>query len=424
MNNRRGFIKKLSAVAAGVVIGNNTFAHTKPIKSLPTKDYFIANPNDYWKLVAASFHIDNELTYLNNGTMGPSPAAVEQVIVEKIRDVNSDLKYGGGEECRESLAQLMGCEKEEITITHNTTEGLNLAAWGLPLKKGDEVIMTSHEHVGNAMPWLNKRHLDGIKIKTFKPALEQSNVLEQINSLITKRTRVITVPHVSCTIGQLFPVEAICKLARDKGIYSVIDGAHGVGALELNVNAIDADVYVSCGHKWLLGPKGTGMVYIPERMFDELNPVFAGAYTDNGFDITVNPPTFNGYSKTAHRYDYGTQNSALKFGLNAAAQFHLQIGAKRVKNRVFDLNEYLYQKLLELDNVTLLSSNEKASRSMMLGFKHRKLDYKEVAKKLWKKRYRIRQVPESGVDGIRVSTHIYNNLQQIDGFVSAIKELE
>jgi selenocysteine lyase/cysteine desulfurase len=159
-------------------------------------------------------------------------------------------------------------------------------------------------------------------------------------------------------------------------------------------------------------------------MFDVLKPVFAGAYTDNGYDITVNPPTFNGYSKTAHRYDYGTQSSALKYGLDSAAQFHLQIGTQVINDRVFELNEYLYQKLLELDFIELLSSPEKESRSMMLGFKHKKLDYKDVAKKLWRKRYRIRQVPESGVDGIRVSTHIYNNTNQIDGFISALKELE
>jgi selenocysteine lyase/cysteine desulfurase len=424
MSNRRAFIKKLGAATAGVIVGNHAIGSSKQINALPSKQDYITNPEGYWDLVASAFHIDKDLVYLNNGTMGPSPAVVEQVVIEKIRDVNSDLRYGGGEECRASLAQMMGCEKTEITITHNTTEGLNLAAWGLPLKKGDEVIITTHEHVGNAMPWLNKRHHDGIKIKTFEPALEQAKVLEQINSLITKRTKVISVPHISCTIGQLFPVEAICKLAKDKGIYSVIDGAHGVGALNLNMQAIGADVYVSCGHKWLLGPKGTGMAYIPERMFDVLKPVFAGAYTDNGYDITVNPPTFNGYSKTAHRYDYGTQSSALKYGLDSAAQFHLQIGTQVINDRVFELNEYLYQKLLELDFIELLSSPEKESRSMMLGFKHKKLDYKDVAKKLWRKRYRIRQVPESGVDGIRVSTHIYNNTNQIDGFISALKELE
>ncbi|MFY0674930.1 MAG: aminotransferase class V-fold PLP-dependent enzyme [Bacteroidia bacterium] len=423
MSSRRRFVKKIGAAAAGLILGNRSYSATVTQPQVFSQQTFEQDPIKFWELVRSSFHIDENLTYLNNGTLGPSPAIVEHTISEKITQINSNLRYGGGEECRESLAKLMGCKKEEICITHNTTEGLNIAAWGLPLKKGDEVLMTTHEHVGNAMPWINRMHLDGIKLQTFKPAGTQNEILGQIARLINKRTRVITVPHVSCTIGQQFPVKEICKLAREKGIYSVIDGAHGVGALKLNMKDIDADVYASCGHKWLLGPQGTGMAYIPERMFDVLTPVFAGAYSDDGYDITVNPPTFNGYSKTAHRYDYGTQSSAFKYGIHAAANFHLEIGLDKIENRVLELNEYLYQKLLDIDSIELLSSTEKESRSMMLGFKHKVMSYEEVANKLWRRRYRVRQVPEAKVNGVRVSTHMYNTFAQLDGFVSALKAL-
>ncbi|MGB0430000.1 MAG: aminotransferase class V-fold PLP-dependent enzyme [Bacteroidia bacterium] len=423
MSNRRSFLKKLGLLSASTVFNKQwALASEKPLL-LGSQKLLHSNSDKYWQMVQSAFHIEKGYNYFNNGTMGPSPAVVEQAVIQKVKKINSNLNYGGGEDCRDSIAELIGAKANEISITHNTTEGLNVAAWGLPLSKNDEVIITSHEHVGNAMPWLNRRAIDGIKVNTFKPALNANKVLEQINSLITRKTRVISIPHISCTIGQRFPVKQVCQLAKEKGIYTVIDGAHGAGGLNLNMQDIDPDIYVSCGHKWMLGPKGTGFIYIPERMFDIVKPIFAGAYTDSGFDITVNPPTLKGYSQTAHRYDYGTQNAALKIGLKAAADFHLEIGAENVEKRIIELNEYLYHKLIQNDSISVLSSTDLESRSMMLGFKHKTLSYQQVAKGLQKHRIRIRQVPESGVDCIRVSTHIYNSFDQIDYMVDQIEAL-
>ncbi len=425
MSGRRRFLKKLGVLSA-TVLATGDLLKASPNSSIeiPNPNLLSVDPEKYWQLIKNSFHLDEGFFYFNNGTMGPSPAIVEQAIIEKITKVNSNLRYGGGEECRDSIAKMINAKPNEISITHNTTEGLNIAAWGLPLKKGDEVIMTTHEHVGNAMPWLNRRELHQIVVKTFSPSLNSNKVLEQIESLITKKTKVIAIPHISCTIGQRFPVKQICALAKSKGIFSVIDGAHGAGALQLNMQDIDPDIYVSCGHKWMLGPKGTGFAYIPERMLDVIKPVFAGAYTDNGFDITVNPPTFNGYNKTAHKYDYGTQNSALKIGLQVAADFNLNIGPKQVEDRVLELSEHLYKSVNELDFIEVLSSDQIESRSMMIGIKHKKIPYKQVYSLLSEKSIRVRQVPESGVDCIRISTHIYNSFDQIDYLVEQLKLLK
>lgn len=423
MSSRRSFLKKLGKITTtGMAMGwlNPSLA------SSVEKTVFGSGAIEpgFWETVEQAFHMGERLVYLNNGTIGPSPSKVEEAVVEHIRLVNTTMRYGGGEDVREHIAAFINADKTEISLTHNTTEGINVAAWGLPLKRKDEVIMTAQEHVGNAMPWINRSQHDGIVVKTFWPALTQQEVLSQIESLITRRTRVITIPHISCTIGQTFPIKEVCKMAREKGIYTVIDGAHGAGTLDLDMEDLGPDVYACCGHKWLLGPKGTGFLYVRREILDVLKPVFAGAYTDRGFDITKSPPTFEGYNPTAHRYDYGTQNAALRVGLSAAIEFHTEIGLQNIEKRVLELNEYLYERMLGLDMVELISSPEAKSRSMMLGFKHKKIPYMELFQILWEDRIRIRVVPESGLNSIRVSTHIYNSKEQLDLLIDALKRTD
>ncbi|MBI1185179.1 aminotransferase class V-fold PLP-dependent enzyme [bacterium] len=423
MTNRRGFIKKLGWLTSVGLLPS--FSKAALANDWLHKAGHIADPDSpqYWDFVREAFHLESGLVYLNNGTMGPSPAVVEHAVVQKIQSVNSNLHYGGGHEARDSIAQMINAKGSEISLTHNTTEGINVVVWGLPLQKGDEVIITTHEHVGNAMPWINRSQWDGITIKTFKPALTAAEVLNQIESLISRKTKVISVPHISCTIGQRFPVQEICALAREKGIFTVIDGAHGAGALHLDMQQMQPDFYISCGHKWMLGPKGTGFVYVPEKHFEILKPVFAGAYTDKGYDISVSPPTFNGYAETAHRYDYGTQNAALHIGLDEAVKFNKLIGTEKVEERILALNNHLYEALAQMPEIELLSSSEAASRSMMLGFKHKGIAYNELSSKLMQQdqKFRVRQVPEAGLNSIRVSTHIYNSFEQLDAFIETLK---
>src|SRR5207248_996916 len=138
-------------------------------------------------------------------------------------------EYMGSEAAREALPAFIGVKESEISLTHNVTEGINVIAWGLPLKKGDEVIMTTHEHVGNALPWLNRAKLHGIVIRTFQPALTASENLDSIKKLIGKKTRAIAVPHITCTTGLVLPVKEIAALAKEKGLFCFIDGAHGAG---------------------------------------------------------------------------------------------------------------------------------------------------------------------------------------------------
>src|SRR5215212_5565436 len=232
MTTRRKFIRNTSVLAAGsAFLGFNNNANAYPAK----KDFINAGEDELWKLVRASFPLNEKPVYLNNGTMGPSPYSVIETQYKSTLEVDSTGTYGGWEEAVPAIARFVNAADNEICLTRNVTEGINIACWGLNLKKGDEVIITNHEHVGNALPWLNRARLHGIVLKPVSLAPTAAETLNHISSAITKKTKVIAVPHIPCTQGQVLPVKEICTLAKEKGIYSFIDGAHGPGMLKVDL---------------------------------------------------------------------------------------------------------------------------------------------------------------------------------------------
>lgn len=420
MSNRRRFLQKLSAsfLATGVFIGNSS-----PVFSNSLIDHSLSEV-DFWKEIRNGFPLTRERVYLNNGTFGPEPYAVSQAMNTCLEEINSSGEYGHFDQERAFLADFLGVKTDELSLTHNTTEGINIMVWGLPLNKGDEVILTTHEHVGNGLPWLNRAKLDGIIIRTFEPQDTQEKNLEAIKNLINSKTRVIAVPHVTCTTGVVFPIKEIADLARSKGIYSAIDGAHGAGTFDLNISELGCDFYAGCFHKWMLGPVGTGFLYVKKERLEELQAIQIGGYSDAGWDMTTNPPVIYGLNPTAHRYDYGTQSRALYVGAAAAAKYHFEIGKQKVESRIRELNEYLFTGLQTMGTkIQILTPEEKESRIAMISFKTDLKDFKELGIELAKDGFRIRQVPESGVNAIRVSTHIYNSEAEIESLVKAIAKI-
>ena len=258
MNSRRSFIQKLSVGIAipGLVSFNPPTPAT--LKSINHSQ----NGEEFWNDVRKKFPLKDSRVYLNNGTFGPSPQVVLDALQSSFAETNTSGEYGHIEPEREKLAEFVGIKTSEISLTHNTTEGINIMCWGLPLKAGDEVIITLHEHVGNALPWLNRAKLHGIVLKPFEPKSTQEENLDLIKSLLTPKTKVIAIPHVTCTTGLVFPIKEISAFARGKGIFTAIDGAHGAGTFDLDLHDLGCDLYASSYHKWVLGPNGTGFLLL------------------------------------------------------------------------------------------------------------------------------------------------------------------
>jgi len=375
----------------------------------------------FWNIVRDQFPVTKVKTYFNTGTMGPSPYQVIDIVNQYNRWMETYGEYQGVEVAREKLAEYLNVQVSELSLTHNTTEGINIIAWGLPLKRGDEVIMTTHEHVGNALPWLNRAKIDGIVIKTFEPGKTAAENLNRINDLINTRTRVIAIPHITTTTGTRFPAKEVAQLGHEKGLWVFMDGAHGPGSMNIDLNTMDVDFYAASTHKWVCGPNGTGFLYVKQALLDTVQVYHIGAYSDTGWEISLDKQELTGYVPTAHRYDYATQNAALYKGVAEAISFQQQIGEDKVQERILELSGRLQRSLLEHgDRLEMLTPEETESRAGMVTFRLRDLNYRDFGKIASREKFRIRMVPESGLDAIRISTHIFNSEDEIDRFAELV----
>ena len=419
--NRRSFIKSASALASLSLSEIDLMAATQQIKTEGKG----VSPEDenYWNNVRQLFPLTKDWAYLNNGTMGPSPYPVIEATKKGMLDGDRFGNYGGWESTATKLAGFVGANEDEIALTHNVTDGINIACWGIPIKKGEEVILTTHEHVGNAFPWLCRQRLDGIVVKAYTPGNTAEETLERIKALITKKTRAIATPHIPCTQGQVFPIKEICILAREKGIFSIIDGAHGPGMLSIDLHDMGCDTYASCCHKWMLGPKGTGFLYVRKDFQETLQTYFVGGGSDNGkWNMASVPISTGDYAKNAHRYYGGTQALGLYKGVDAAIDFIETIGMANIHNRIKHLGKYVQDGLLELgDKIELITPTEDRSRCAVNGFRIKGVEYTRFYSLCAENKIRIRSVAENGLNSLRVSTHIYNNKTEIDKLLVLVK---
>jgi selenocysteine lyase/cysteine desulfurase len=309
---------------------------------------------------------------------------------------------------------------EEISLTHNVTEGINVVACGVPAKEGDEVILTTHEHAGNALPWLARARRDRIVIKSFTPAPTAAETLQRIADLIGPKTRVIAIPHITCTIGQVLPAKEIVALGHARGLWVMIDGAHTPGMLPLDVHDMGCDFFASCCHKWLMGPKGTGFLYVKKELVEILEPHWVGGGSDMGWDVRKGTVTLRA---DAHRFDFATQSAALYVGVGAAVDFVTHIGMDTIMRRDRMLALRLRHGLQELgDRVEILTPEEEGGFGAVVGFRLRAMPFDKLQQYLVEKHKIItRGVPENGLNCNRISTHIYNTSAEVDRLLAAIR---
>ncbi|MDA0314754.1 MAG: aminotransferase class V-fold PLP-dependent enzyme [Bacteroidetes bacterium] len=420
MSSRRTFLQQFGLGISLPTLAGFSFPQEKR-SPFPTG---YVQDEAYWKAIRSQFPLTTDRTYLNTGTFGPAPFSVLDAIEKSNRDINTSGEYGNSDQERIQLTQFFGIKPTELSITHNTTEGINILAWGIPLQAGDEVILTSHEHVGNALPWLNRAKFDGIVLQTFEPKGTQEENLTEVQKLINPKTKVIALPHVTCTTGLVFPIQEICKLAQTHGILTAIDGAHGAGTFDLDLHALGCDFYAGCFHKWMLGPSGTAFLYVREESLEKLRPIMIGGHSDTGWDMTVSPPTLTGYVPSARRFDYGTQSKSLAVGMVSATEFHAKIGKSNIEARLRTLNQYLLDGLSDMSSkLNILTPVEKESRISLLSFRPKNMSYQTCGNALGNAGFRIREIPEGGVNAIRISTHIYNTKEELDAFLLCLQQI-
>lgn len=418
--NRRDFIK-LSATAPmiGAASGNILAADTKqPMIKLPKFE----NTESYWEKIRAQFPITKEILYFNNGTMGPSPKYVTDIVTKQIQHVDATADYGyDAEGLRGSIGKFINADKDDITLTHNVSEGVSIIAGGLQMMPGDEVILTNQEHGGGAVPWLARAKRHGIVVKFFELDPSITKTLDNLHKARTKRTRVIAIPHITCTTGHVLPLKRIADIAHSANILLFVDGAHAPGMLRTDMKRYECDAYASCGHKWMLGPKGTGFLYISKKMRELVAPSWAGAEADKHWDYKGNLEWLD----TASKYDFGTQSSSLFTGLNAAIEWQQLIGITNIETRVNELSTYMREGLIKLmpGKFEFLTPHTSLSGITTIRLKNSER-YKDFATALQTKyKIRTRIVPEGDLQANRFSVHIYTSKKDIDIFLKATEDV-
>jgi selenocysteine lyase/cysteine desulfurase len=447
-------------------ISDYKFDPEKPFPISPEGD--VNHPehdSPYWDFIRTLFPLKSDLTFLNNGTMGITPYPVLEALNKSFHHIAENGAYPMHDgSFEENLGQILGCKGSELAITKNVSEGVNLACRAISLKKGDEVIITLHEHVGGCAAWLYRAKTEGIVLKLAALGATAEETLNNIKSVKTKNTKVIAVPHIPCTIGQVLPVNEICAWAKANGIISAIDGAHPLGMLQMNLKEMGCDYYSGCFHKWLLGPIGTGFFYASEEILSRSAIHHVAAYSVDKFDMSTTPPSMGELVNKTARYSYGTFPGPMYDGAKAAMQFYQKIGPALIEKRVKYLSKEVMNGLMAINDnpslkfpvIEVLTPAEDASRGAQVGFRIHEHPSKiassnaQVTKEgtptaitamsqslvtgtstpqasqrfcdfARKNNVILRYVAENNIHCVRVSTHYYNNKKDINRFFEVLQ---
>jgi len=421
---RRTFIRSIAGAAAGASLlsgfSTKSAAGNAAPWTVPVQD-----PSDerFWKILRSQFPLTTDRIYLNTGGLGASPYPVIEAVQSKMDELERISETGHSAELwteiKTAMTRLLGCDVDELALVRNTTEGINIVANGLPLRKGDEIILTTQEHVANALTWMGLAQRIGVQLRLFEPSTtSQKENLERLQSLITKSTRVISIPHAVTTTGLIMPVREIAGIAKAKKIWYFVDGAQTPGMFPFNLHEMGCDAFAASGHKWLMGPKETGFLYVRKDMLDTIQAKHIGAYSDGGYDFLKGTMKLN---PTAQRYEYGTVNIPLRVGLMAAFEFIERIGIETIWKRDQALSTRLFNGLREIPHVKVLSPADDSMRSAMITFMHEQIPYLKLQEHLNAFKLRTRGVSEGGLAALRISTHVYNSFDEVETVLEGVR---
>ena len=368
---------------------------------------------------------DNDLllppgyTHLQTGGVGAMPRPVFEATVAAMAAAEADPvgeTYGPGigrlDKVRAKAAALLGCSAEQIFLTTSATQGMFMVAQGLRLTHGDHVLITDHEHPGGRLGWEWLARRIGLEIDVVPIAPDEQDaqdVVERFERALRPRTRVLSISHILFTTGVRLPVAELCALAREHGFWAVVDGAQGPGAMPVDVRSLGCHAYAVSGHKWLCGPKGTGLLYLDDAIAASMDalPLVAGRHANS--DST------------------GIGNIAGMHGLGAAIDYVQDAGPAAIEAHNLALRCELYDALAQLPGIAIPSPRKGPTVSANLSFTlPGGVDHHAIRRNLLlRHKIYLRVVEQSGFIGLRASLHCYNRSEDVVALIDALeRELE
>jgi selenocysteine lyase/cysteine desulfurase len=417
---RRQFLKK--AILAGLVVEFGPLLMSSEALAMEsgTKTLVSSVGIDPWKGIRKQFRLRNEPVYLNNAGLGPSSnQIIDRYIDELIAlETSGETGHARVDWARESISKILGANPKEICFTRNATEGMNIIANGVCLKKGDEIVMTTHEHVGGSIPWVSAANRARAKINLVDLDLTGEENFNLLTAAVTKKTKIMVCSHVTCTTGMVLPIKRLAKWCKEHGIKLCVDGAQALGMMAIDFHELDVDFYTASGHKWAYGPKGTGLLYIAERNLKDLHSIFVGAYSDGEFDLKnqVFVP-----KQAASRYEFGTTNVSKIGALEESFKFLEELKMDKVSAHGKALVNHLRDRIK--DSAVVITPEKDEFYASILTFQIPGKPYQEIQKILGSKGFRTRGIYENDLDAIRISCACYNTEEQLSRLASAIMSI-
>ena len=368
--------------------------------------------------------------YLNTGMSGPSPVPVVDAIKQRL---DYEMEEGSGspdvnssgrsvrEAARQCVASFLNALPEEICVTKNTTDGLNMVLNGLTWNPGDEIVTCDLEHSSVLVPTYYKQRQSGVVMKVLSMAPDEpmESILSKIEDALTPRTRLVFLSHIEYSSGLRMPVEEIRRLTKDRGVMLLLDGAQTAGHIRLDMKELGADFYSIPGQKWLLGSEGIGALYIRQDHIQDVEPAHLGG---RAVLPHAGPRDLEPNSGSMDKFLMSSASTALHAGLIEAINFIQEAGITEIEQRNVDLAGSLKDSLRETPGVTVLSPFDRRTSSGLVTFAIDGVDPEQAVAHLWEKnRISVRRL--SYPAGIRASLHFFNTQDEVGNLAEAVRGL-
>ncbi|KYP14285.1 aminotransferase class V-fold PLP-dependent enzyme [Flavihumibacter sp. CACIAM 22H1] len=423
--NRRTFLHYLSkaglgSLLAGVALPSWSRNLDQKLEQFSSYDaYSLASEEDFWYSIQQAYTVSPSIINLNNGGVSPSPRVVQEAM-KRFHDLSNEgpsyfmwrILDQGREPLRLNLARLAGCNPEEIALQRNASEALETVIFGLPLQKGDEVVLCKQDYPNMINAWKQREKRDGIQLKWVNlelPSEDSDYLVQQYTKAFTPKTKLVHITHIINWNGQMLPVRKIADAAHAKGIEVLVDGAHSFAHFHFRLDELGADYFGTSLHKWLSACIGTGFLFVKKDKIEKLYPLFGAPA---------------GQETNIRKFEnLGTRPFFIEQAIGKAIEFQEMIGAERKEKRLHYLKNYWMQQVKELPGVEIGTSLQPgfACAIGLVAIKNRKPA--ELDQFLFNT-YKIHTVgiEWENIKGVRITPHVYTTTKQLDLLVKGIRE--
>jgi len=397
---------------------NKAQAASRFVDSRKAED--VARDEDYWREIQQAFTIDRNIVNLNNGGVCPSPKIVQDAMRRSLEFSNNAPAYSMWsvlepevEGVRLRLANMFGADPEEIAITRNASEALEIAQMGIELKPGDEVLTTDQDYGRMLTTWKQRERREGIVMKQISfptPPPSMDDLYQRFEQAITPKTKIILMCHITNLTGQIFTVKKISQMARQRGIRTIVDGAHAFAHFPYKYSDLDCDYYGSSLHKWMLAPHGTGFLFVRKDKIASTWPLMAADKTQDD-----NIRKFE---------EIGTHPAANHNAISEAITFHDGIGGERKLARLRYLRSVWSDRLTQIPGVTVRTSPDPAQSGGLALVEFAGKKPSMLTEPLWNKyRVLVTGIEHKDFAGLRVTPNVYTTLGELDIFCTGVEKI-